>query len=92
MISTMFSCAPAGVSGPGDLALRTADADRRPVAVRLRPLATAVADVRVPTIAPTGVPVDGTAVPAAPQLGALREQFRNDGTTLGIHPPGRPPS
>jgi hypothetical protein len=93
MISTMPVCAPAGVSGPGGLVLRAVVGTRQwPVAVRLRALGTAVADVRVPTIAPTGVRIDGTAVPAAPQHGTTREQFLNDGTTLGLQSPGRPPS
>jgi hypothetical protein len=88
MISTMWTTAPAGVSGPGSLAARAADCVAVwPVA---RPRALAVAPVFA--IAPTGGRLDGTAVPAVQQQpGVVQKRITpNDGTTLGIHSPGRP--
>jgi hypothetical protein len=43
-------------------------------------------------IAPTGGRLDGTAVPAVQQQpGVVQKRITpNDGTTLGIHSPGRP--
>ena len=89
MISTMWTTAPAGVSGSGSLAARAADCVAvRPVA-RLRALPAAAP---VFAIAPTGGRLDGTAVPAAQQQhGVVQKHVTpNDGTTLGIHSPGRP--
>ncbi|MGY1632407.1 hypothetical protein ACI784_11945 [Geodermatophilus sp. SYSU D01186] len=61
MISTMWSSAPAGVSGPGRLVVRPAACGGRPVALRLRalPLTSAVA-TRLPQTAVFGAPVAGT--------------------------------
>jgi hypothetical protein len=86
MISTMWTTAPAGVSGTGSLATPAADRVAvRPVA-RLRALP-AVASVS--PMAPTGGRLGGTAVPAGRQHGVQRIT-PNFGTTLGIHSPGRP--
>jgi len=64
MIATMWSSAPAGVSGPGSLVARPATCGNLPGAARLRalPLSAAV------RIAVAGAPFQGTAVPGAPQV------------------------
>ena len=103
MISTTWTDAPAGFSGPG----RTG----------MSPYSCSVVGggARV-VIAPVAAPVRGTGLPVAARLrpiderGVAHESFLqalvasplttsadtndidNNGTTLGIHPPGRPQS
>ncbi|MGY1592731.1 hypothetical protein ACI79D_12185 [Geodermatophilus sp. SYSU D00708] len=68
MITTTWIATPAGVSGPGSLAVRPAAFVAPPAAARLRalPLTGVVAGAcsRVPAVAP----VFGTDVPGAPQF------------------------
>jgi hypothetical protein len=69
MITTMWIATPAGVSGPGSLAVRPAACVAPPAAQRLRalPLTAVVAGARtrVPAVA---TPVIGTDVPGAAQF------------------------
>ena len=107
MISTMWTSAPAGARGPVGLAVRTAAcADGSPVAVRLRALPAAVGTTlpigtRVPGVFGTRVfGIDVVATPASAVLGTTdyaqqiskRTPTKHNGTTLGIHSPGRPSS
>ncbi len=105
MISTTWTDAPAGFSGPG--------------LVGMSPYAcSSVVDGGASVLmAPTAAPIRGTGLPVAARLrpiderGVVRESFLqalalasplntsaakhdidNNGTTLGIHPPGRPQS
>jgi hypothetical protein len=88
MISTMWTDAPAGVSRTGSLAARPAGCTAERPYARLRAFAS-VAPVF--GTAPTGGRLDGTAVPAVQLHGvAVQRITPNDGTTLGIHSPGRP--
>jgi hypothetical protein len=88
MISTTWTTAPAGVSGTGSLVARAADCVGEQSSARLRALPSVAS---VFAMAPTGGRLDGTAVPAVHQHGAAQKRITpNDGTTLGIHSPGRP--
>jgi len=104
MISTTWTDAPAGFSGPG--------------CVGVSPYAScSVVGGGAPVLmAPTAAPIRGTGLPVAARLrriderGIAHESFLqalvasplrtsagttdidNNGTTLGIHPPGRPQS
>lgn len=104
MISTTWTDAPAGFSGPG--------------LVGMSPYAcSSVVGGASVLMAPTAAPIRGTGLPVAARLrpiderGVVRESFLqalavasplctsadkhdidNNGTTLGIHPPGRPQS
>ena len=104
MISTTWTDAPAGFSGPGRLGMS-------PYAC-----SSVVGGASV-LMAPTAAPIRGTGLPMAARLrpidepGVVRESFLqalavasplstsadktdidNNDTTLGIHPPGRPQS
>ena len=96
MITMTWTTAPAGLSGPGGVAVRPCS----PFGSRIPlPADAAMAAPFVP-LQGTGVPADGTVV-------RIREAFRqtgtqlfahnyigakNDATTLGLRTPGRPPS
>jgi hypothetical protein len=90
MITTTWTDAPADLLGLGGAAVPSCSGAGMPVPVAMAPTFAAVKG--------TGVPTGGIAV-------RLRKDFRqtgtqerdhnyigatNDGTTLGIHPPGRP--
>ncbi|MGY1821163.1 hypothetical protein [Geodermatophilus sp. SYSU D00079] len=84
MISTMWSSAPAGVSGPGRLVARPAACGGRPVALRLRalPLTAAVATRVVQTVVP-GAPFPGTpAFGIAPTTGGFDATRGSDATRV----------
>ncbi len=105
MISTTWTDAPAGFSGPGRLGMSPNSC-----------LSVVDGGARI-VMAPIAAPVQGTGLPVAARLrpidepGVARESFLqalavaspvttgadktdidNNGTTLGIHPPGRPQS
>lgn len=103
MISTTWTDAPAGFSGPGRIGVS-------------QEACTAVAGGASVVMVPTAAPMQGRDLPMAARLrpidepGVAHESFlqalvasplnviasttyiENKGTTLGIHPPGRPQS
>jgi hypothetical protein len=86
MITTTWTNAPADLLGLGGAAVRPCTG--------------------MPGMSPQVAPVQGTGVPAGSTVARVRADFRtgtttfdhnyigakNDGTTLGNHPPGRPQS
>jgi hypothetical protein len=102
VISTMWTDAPAGFSGPGSLGMSP------------HTCPSVVAGGAVVRMAPLAAPIQGTGLPMAARLrpiderGVAQESFfekaiavtglvpqsttTDNSTTLGIHPPGRPQS
>ena len=86
MITTTWTNAPAALLGLGGAAVRPC--------------------IGMPGMSPQAAPVQGTGVPAGGTVTRIRPDFKtgtpardhnyigakNDGTTLGNHPPGRPKS